>query len=72
MHVILYLCEVLFRINRDSRGAVSAEYAFLITFIAIAAAIGMVTLGDSLANYFITFGNTLSAAGDAVDATSAS
>ena len=53
-------------------GAVAAEYAFLIVFIAIAAAIGMVTLGNSISDYFITFGNALLGAGNAIDTGGAS
>ncbi len=33
-------------------GAVAAEYTFLVAFIAILAAIGMVLLGDDLQQYF--------------------
>ena len=67
MHALVYLYGVLIRIKRESHGAVAAEYALLIAFIAIVAAIGMVTLGDSLANYFSTFGNALLSAGNAVN-----
>lgn len=72
MHALLYLCGLLIRIKRESHGAVAAEYAFLIVFIAIAAAVGMVAVGETLANYFITFGNALLSAGNAMDTSSAS
>ena len=72
MHALIYLCGVLFRIKREEHGAVAAEYAFLIVFIAIAAAIGMVTLGNSISDYFITFGNALLGAGNAIDTGGAS
>ena len=67
MHVLFCLCELLFRIKSDEDGAVATEYSFLIVFLAIAAAIGMVTLGTSISDYFDTFGNALSSAGDAVN-----
>ena len=67
MHTLVYFYEVLFRIQRDTRGAVAAEYAFLIVFIAIAAAIGMVVMGTALGEYFTIFGNALLSAGDAVN-----
>ena len=67
MHALVYLYEVLFRFKRETRGAVGTEYAFLIVFIAIAAAIGMVIMGTGLGNYFTAFGNALLDAGDAVN-----
>ena len=67
MYALVYLYEVLFRIQRETRGAVGTEYAFLIAFIAIVAAIGMVVLGTALGDYFTTFGNALLSAGDAVN-----
>ncbi|MFT5181098.1 MAG: Flp pilus assembly pilin Flp [Alphaproteobacteria bacterium] len=67
MRILLPLHEVLLRIRRESRGAVSTEYAFLITFIAIAAAVGMVTLGDALSDYLNVFGNALGDAGNAAN-----
>ncbi len=67
MHTVLYLHDVLFRIKRDTRGAVGTEYALLIVFIAIVAAIGMVVMGTELAEYFIAYGNAFLAAGDAVN-----
>jgi len=59
MHALLYLHDVVFRIKRESRGAVATEYAFLIAFIAIVAAIGMVLLGTELNDYFTTLGNAI-------------
>ena len=67
MRAFLYLKAVLYCIVRERRGAVATEYAFLIVFIAIVAAIGMVTLGTDLRDYFITFGNALLGAADAVN-----
>ena len=56
MYALVYLSEVLFRIKRETAGAVAAEYAFLIVFISIVAAIGMVILGDGLLSYFTALG----------------
>ncbi len=67
MHALVYLYEVLFRVQWDTRGAVATEYAFIIVFIAIAAAIGMVVMGTALGEYFTIFGNALLSAGDAVN-----
>jgi Flp pilus assembly pilin Flp len=44
-------------------GAVATEYAFLIAFIAIVAAIGMVLLGDNLSAFFNDIGVALDGAG---------
>lgn len=46
------LKSVLLRLVRDGSASVSAEYAFLIAFIAIVASLGMVVLGPSIADYF--------------------
>ncbi len=59
MQTLLYLHQVLFAIKRETAGAIAAEYAFLIAFIAIAAVIGMVTLGQGLLDYFSAFGNAI-------------
>lgn len=59
MHALLYFQEVLFCLNRNRRGAVATEYAFLIAFVAIIAALGMVLLGTELNDYFITLGNAI-------------
>ena len=59
MYALVYLYELLFRIRRDALGAVAAEYAFLLAFIAIVAAIGMVILGGGLLDYFSALGLTI-------------
>lgn len=59
---LLAWCEILFRIKRETRGAVASEYAFLIVFIAIAASLGMVYLGVELGNYFQAMGNAIGSA----------
>ena len=46
------LRRLLRRLVAVESGAVAAEYAFLIAFISILAAIGMVVLGDDLQDYF--------------------
>ena len=56
MNTAQKLWRAIFAINRDRRGAVSTEYAFLIAFIAIVAAGGMVVVGTELANYVTTLG----------------
>jgi Flp pilus assembly pilin Flp len=43
-------------------GAVAAEYTFLIAFISILAAIGMVVLGDDLQQYFQGLATAIDAA----------
>jgi len=59
---LLALCDLLSRIMRETRGAVATEYAFLIVFIAIVAALGMVFLGVELGQYFETMGNAIGSA----------
>lgn len=59
MGALLYLHGVLFCIQRDTRGAVASEYAFLIAFISIAAALGMVLIGAQLSDYFGTLGASI-------------
>lgn len=48
-------------LGADEEGATAAEYVFLIVFIAIAAAIGMVVLGQGLLNVFNDTGTTVDA-----------
>ena len=52
MHFLVYLRWFFFELQKDDSGAVSAEYAFLIVFIAIVATLGMVLIGPSIADYF--------------------
>jgi Flp pilus assembly pilin Flp len=59
MHALNYLFSVLFSLQRETRGAVASEYAFLIVFIAIVSAAGMLTLGEGLTSYFGAMGNAL-------------
>jgi Flp pilus assembly pilin Flp len=59
MRTLLYLHDLVFRIGRETRGAIASEYAFLIVFIAIIAAFGMVLLGTELSEYFSTLGTAI-------------
>lgn len=59
MRAVLYLHDVLFRINRETHGAIATEYAFLIAFVAIVAALGMVLLGTELNEYFAKIGGAI-------------
>lgn len=45
--------------GKDDSGAVATEYAFLIAFIAIVAALGMVLLGENLSAFFNDIGVAL-------------
>ena len=49
---LFYLMSVILRLRKDDSGAVASEYAFLVAFIAIVGALGMVALGPSIADYF--------------------
>lgn len=62
MQTLMFLHDILFAIKRNSNGAIAAEYAFLIAFIAIASVFGMVTLGQGLLDYFSAFGNAIGGA----------
>ena len=52
MRSLVYVQSLILRLIKDDSGALAAEYGFLITFIAIVAALGMVVLGPSIADYF--------------------
>ncbi len=56
MHALLHLYQILFCLRRETRGAIAAEYAFLLVFIAIAASVGMLIIGEGLADYFGAMG----------------
>jgi Flp pilus assembly pilin Flp len=45
--------------HRETRAAVATEYTFLIAFIAIVSALGMVLLGTELNEYFAKLGNAI-------------
>ncbi len=64
MHKLAYLKLMALRLRKDQSGAVATEYAFLIAFIAIVAAIGMVLLGENLSAFFNAIGVALEGAGD--------
>ena len=63
MRVITSVQTMLLRLAKDKSGAVATEYAFLIAFIAIVAAIGMVLLGENLSAFFDDIGQALDNAG---------
>jgi Flp pilus assembly pilin Flp len=63
MHTLIKLQSLALRLRKDKSGAVATEYAFLIAFIAIVAAIGMVLLGDNLSAFFNYIGVALDGAG---------
>ena len=64
MYALTYLKLMALRFGKDKAGAVATEYAFLIAFIAIVAAVGMVLLGTNLSTFFNDIGVALSGAGD--------
>jgi len=63
MHAITFLHTLALRLRKDKSGAVATEYAFLIAFIAIVAALGMVLLGENLSAFFNDIGVALDNAG---------
>ena len=63
MIALTYLHSLAMRLRKDQSGAVATEYAFLIAFIAIVAALGMVLLGQNLSAFFNDIGLALTNAG---------
>ncbi len=59
MYALTYLQLLALRLRNDKSGAVATEYAFLIAFIAIVAAIGMTLLGQNLSAFFNAIGEAL-------------
>ena len=59
MYALTYLQLLALRLRKDKSGAVATEYAFLIAFIAIVAALGMVLLGENLSAFFNDIGVAL-------------
>ena len=66
MLTFTYLQLMTLRLRKDKSGAVATEYAFLIAFIAIVAAIGMTLLGQNLSAFFNAIGVSLQNAGAAI------
>jgi len=66
MYALIKLQSLALRLRKDKSGAVATEYAFLIAFISIVAAIGMVLLGDNLSEFFNDIGVALENAGDSI------
>ena len=63
MFILTHLRKFLPALARDDSGAVATEYAFLVAFIAIVAALGMVLLGENLSTFFTNIGIALGNAG---------
>ena len=63
MIALTHLHSLAMRLRKDQSGAVATEYAFLIAFIAIVAALGMVLLGQNLSAFFNDIGLALTNAG---------
>ncbi len=59
MYALTYLQLLALRLRKDKSVAVATEYAFLIAFIAIVAAIGMTLLGQNLSAFFNAIGVAL-------------
>ncbi len=59
MYALTYLQLMALRLRNDKSGAIATEYAFLIAFIAIVAAIGMALLGQNLSAFFNAIGVAL-------------
>ena len=59
MHTLSQLKSAILRFKKSKSGAVATEYAFLIAFISIVAAIGMVLLGNNLSAFFNDIGVAL-------------
>ncbi len=59
MHGFIHFKSLCLRLAKSKSGAVATEYAFLIAFIAIVAAIGMVLLGENLSAFFNEIGTAL-------------
>ena len=66
MSVLSKFRLLAWRLQKNQSGAVATEYAFLIAFIAIVAALGMVLLGENLSAFFNDIGVALQNAGDAI------
>ena len=56
MRSLVYLQSTVYRLRKDVSGGVSAEYSFLITFIAIVATLGMVALAPGIVDMFTAVG----------------
>ncbi len=64
MHTLLFLQQLLFSVKRETHGAIAAEYAFLLVFVSIVAAIGMAFIGGGLLEYFSALGGTIANSAD--------
>jgi Flp pilus assembly pilin Flp len=59
MNILPQLKSAILHFGKSKSGAVATEYAFLIAFIAIVAALGMVLLGTNLSAFFDAIGVAL-------------
>jgi len=59
MRGIFRIKTAILRFAKSKAGAVATEYAFLIAFIAIVAALGMTLLGENLSSFFNDIGVAL-------------
>ena len=59
MRLLIYALSTTRRLAQREDGGLSAEYSFLITFIAIVATLGMVSLGPSIADLFEAVGGAV-------------
>lgn len=59
MRGIIQIKTAILRFAKSESGAVATEYAFLIAFIAIVAALGMTLLGENLSSFFNAIGVAL-------------
>jgi Flp pilus assembly pilin Flp len=60
MIVQIFTCLSRRRIWKNNLGAVATEYAFVIAFISIVAAMGMTIMGNNLSGFYSTIGTALS------------
>ena len=59
MRAFIYLQTLALRLNTDKSRVVALEYAFLIAFVSIVAAVGMTAFADSLGAFFSKISTSL-------------
>lgn len=57
MYFLVYMQLLVLRLIKDDSGALTAEHAFLVTFVAIVSALGMVALGSGMIDMFTAVGD---------------
>ena len=55
--LLIYLMSIILRLKQDRSGGASAEHSLLLVFVAIVAALGMLSLGPEIGDYFEVLGN---------------